>query len=151
MDTSDYLVEPSPVLNSDPNYGVQWGITKLTWSSNGLVVDLSYVDQVGLPVGLLVQTEDAMELKSPGLLIDAVKSICNQLKEIDPAWGSICVYDASGNAVRALAPQIWLAHNTCSNLRGYYDQYIQKVWEKYLEATLTVDTQIHDDGPMVTC
>ncbi|KAH8743940.1 hypothetical protein F5883DRAFT_662554, partial [Diaporthe sp. PMI_573] len=151
IDSSNRLVEPSPVSDSDPNYGVKWGITELTWSSSGLITDLSYVDQVGLPIGLSVQTEDGMELKSPGLQSDAVETICNQLKDIDPAWGSMCVYDESGNALRALAPQIWLAHNPCSNLRGYYDPYIQKVWDKYSEANLTVDTQIHDDGPMVTC
>jgi len=102
-------------------------------------------------MGLSVHAEDGMDHISPGLPSGAVETICNQLKEIDPDWGSTCIYDESGNALRALAPQIWLGHNTCSSLRGFYEPYIQKVWEKYSEANLTVDTQIRDDGPMVTC
>ncbi|KAG6358097.1 hypothetical protein INS49_013981 [Diaporthe citri] len=77
QDPSGNLVEPSPVDTSDANYGFAWGIVELAWSDIELAADLSYVDSVGLALGMRVTTADGEELCDAGLPAGSLEKVCD--------------------------------------------------------------------------
>ncbi|KAL1859620.1 hypothetical protein Daus18300_009485 [Diaporthe australafricana] len=151
QDPSGNLVEPSPVDKSDANYGFAWGIVELAWSDVELAADLSYVDSVGLALGMKVTTADGEEYYDAGLPSGSLKKVCDKLAAVGDEWGDMCVKDSNGKLIRALAPSKYISESTPGNLSTFYDSYIDEVWEKYAAAELTVNTQESTWGPNVTC
>ncbi|KAI3390607.1 hypothetical protein diail_9097 [Diaporthe ilicicola] len=151
QDPSGNLVEPSPVDTSDANYGFAWGIVELAWSDVELAADLSYVDSVGLALGMKVTTTDGEEYYDAGLPAGSLKKVCDELAAAGDEWGDMCVKDSNGNLIRALAPSKVISGSTAGSLSTLYDSYIDEVWDKYAAANLTVNTQESTWGPNVTC
>lgn len=151
QDPSGNLVEPSPVDKSDANYGFPWGIVELAWSDVELAADLSYVDSVGLALGMRVTTTDGEELYDAGLPAGSLEKVCDELAAVGDEWGDMCIKDSGGNLIRALAPSKYVSGNTPGSLSTFYDSYIDEVWEKYSSTELTVNTQESTWGPNVTC
>lgn len=151
QDPSGNLVEPSPVDRSDANYGFAWGIVELAWSDVELAADLSYVDSVGLALGMKVTTADGEEYYDAGLPAGSLKKVCDELAAVGDDWGDMCVRDRNDKLIRALAPSKYISDSTPGNLSTFYDSYIDAVWEKYATAELTVNTQESTWGPNVTC
>lgn len=152
QDPSGNLVEPSPVDTSDANYGFPWGIVELAWSDVELAADLSYVDSVGLALGMRVITTDGEELYDAGLPAGSLEKVCEELAAVGGEWGDMCIKDSDGNLIRALAPSKYVGGDTSGgSLNTFYDSYIDEVWAKYSTAELTVNTQESTWGPNVTC
>ena len=138
------LVEPSSVNPSDPSANVNWGFVELTNTEDGgLYCNISYVDFVGLPLGMSLAggggTQTAL-----GLPANAVSSICNDLKTQAASdgqpWDQLCVSDTSGTPLRVIAPSDY--SSVASNAFGdYWTDYINQVWEKYSSEPLTINTQ----------
>jgi hypothetical protein len=75
------LVEPSAVNPTDPSAGINWGFVELTNSAaGGLYADISYVDFVGLVLGMSLLAGDGSTQTALGLQSDAVSQICNALQ-----------------------------------------------------------------------
>jgi hypothetical protein len=142
---------PSPVDKNDANYGFAWAIAELTWSDGQLTTDLSYVDSVGLALGIKVTTADGKELYDPGLPPGSLDKICHELATVSDDWGALCIRDGDGNLIRALAPSKYLNGNTPGSLNTTFDSYIDDVWKRYSTAQLTINTQQSEWGPNVTC
>lgn len=136
MDTSENLVEPSPVDTSDANYDFAWGIVELAWLSTELAADLSYVDSVALALGLKVTTTDGQEYEDAGLPAGSLKKVCDELAAVSDDWGKMCVKGSSGDLIRALAPAKYVSANSAGSLSTFFDSYIDKVWEKFASTTL---------------
>lgn len=151
QDPSGNLVEPSPVDTSDANYGFAWGIVELAWSDVELAADLSYVDSVGLALGMRVTTTDGEELYDAGLPAGSLKKVCDELAAVSDDWGAMCIKGSDGKLLRALAPSKYVSGNAAGSLSTLYDSYIDEVWERYSTAQLTVNTQESTWGPNVTC
>lgn len=151
QDPSGNLVEPSPVDTSDANYGFAWGIVELAWSDVELAADLSYVDSVGLALGMRVTTADGEELYDAGLPAGSLEKVCDELAAVGEEWGAMCVKGSDGNLIRALAPSKYISGDAAGGLSTFYDSYIDEVWDKYSSAELTVNTQESTWGPNVTC
>jgi hypothetical protein len=138
------LVEPSAVNPSDPSAGVNWGFVELTNNAGGIYADISYVDFVGMPLGIQLQSSDGSTQSALGLNGDAVSQICSGLKAQAQSdgqpWDELCVTDSSGNPIRVLSPNdyISLSNNAFSD---YYTDYVNQVWSFYSSNTLTIDTQ----------
>lgn len=146
QDPSGNLVEPSPVDASDANYGFPWGIVELAWSDVELAADLSYVDSVGLALGMKVTTAEGKELYDAGLPAGSLQKVCDELAAVGDEWGKLCIKGSDGKLIRALAPS-----KSPGSLSTFYDSYIDSVWDKYSAAELTVNTQESTWGPNVTC
>jgi hypothetical protein len=73
------LVEPSAVNPSDPSAGINWGFVELTNNDGGLYADISYVDFVGMPLGISLESEDGTQ-GAEGVAADAVSEICAALQ-----------------------------------------------------------------------
>ena len=145
--TGPVIVAPSFTNPSDPNADVQYGFVEFTWSEEqGIFSNLSYVDFVGLVISQVVQTYDASTSTTntctvEGLPYGAVDTICNALaaqgQTDGQAWAQSCQTDSSGTNLRVLAP-LHLVEVDQSALSGYYDSYIDQVWEKYTSEQLVI-------------
>lgn len=139
------LVEPSAVNPSDPSAAVNWGFVELTNTEDGgLYANISYVDFVGLVLGMSLSCGDGSTQTAQGLQPDAVSSICASLaaqaEQDGQPWGDLCQADASGQPLRVIAPSDYTASNPPA-FSTYFDDYINEIWTQYTTQTLTIDTQ----------
>ncbi|MEZ0092337.1 beta-1,3-glucanase family protein [Streptacidiphilus sp. EB129] len=136
------LVEPSVTNPSDPNIDTLWDFCEFTFDSANLYANISFVDFVSLPIGLRL-TGSAGTQSAPGLPAGGLDTVCAGLSAQAAAdgqgWNELIV--ASGGAnLRALSPTNGIVRNPAL-LAGYFDGYLDQVWQKYSSAPLTVDTQ----------
>lgn len=139
------LVEPSAVNPSDPSAAINWGFVELTnTEEGGLYANISYVDFVGLVLGMELTTGDGSPQTAEGLSADAVSTICADLKaqgaKDGMPWGDLCMADSAGNPLRVIAPNLYVASNP-SAFQTYWDEYIDQVWTAYETSSLTINTQ----------
>ncbi|KAK5166522.1 uncharacterized protein LTR77_008065 [Saxophila tyrrhenica] len=138
------LVEPSAVNPSDPSSAINWGFVELTNTANGgLYANISYVDFVGLVLGMKLDSADGTQI-AKGLRADAVSSICKELKaqgarDGNP-WGDLCMVGPGGKPLRVLAPSDYVASNPRA-FGNYWNDYNNKVWSHYTSNHLTINTQ----------
>lgn len=141
------LVEPSSANPSDPSAGVNWGFVELTYIENGgLYANISYVDFVGLILGMSLTVTDGSGTQSAlGLSSDAVTSICNALEKqgkVDgEEWGNLCMADSDGNLLRVIAPNDYISSNPDA-FSTFWSEYIDDVWKLFTTDTLSIDTQM---------
>lgn len=138
------LVEPSAVNPSDPDATVDWGFIELTFTASyGLYANLSFVDFVGLPLGMQLQQLSGNLQAARGLPHDAVSRLCKKLthqQSVDgQPWDSLCV--SRGNTVlRVVSPATYLTQEQDA-FADYWDHYLDAVWSKYTRETLIINTQ----------
>ncbi|KAJ9625496.1 hypothetical protein H2203_004253 [Taxawa tesnikishii (nom. ined.)] len=143
--TGANLVTPSAANPSDPNAAVNWGFVELTnVASEGLFVNISYVDFVGLPLGITLHGSGGFQTAC-GVSSTAVKEICSDLAEQSSTdgepWSGLCFEDSNGDALRALSPALYISTDS-SAFDDYYDNYVDAVWNHYKSTPLTIDTQV---------
>lgn len=147
------LVEPSAINPSDPSADVNWGFVELTnTEAGGLYANISYVDFVGLVLGMQLFAGDGSTQTAQGLQPDSVATICGALiaqSLVDgQEWGNLCQADSSGNPLRVVAPSDYTSLNP-SAFESYWTEYIDQVWSQYTTEILTIDTQ--GDAGEVAC
>ncbi|QIW99422.1 hypothetical protein AMS68_004940 [Peltaster fructicola] len=139
------LVEPSAVNPNDPSASVNWGFVELTYnSSGGLYANISYVDFLGLILGMQLQCGDGSTQGARGLSQNSVQAVCSALSaqagQDGAPWGDLCQADSSGNMLRVLAPTDFISSSS-SAFSSYWSSYIDQVWSKYTSEPLYIDTQ----------
>lgn len=141
------LVEPSVANAEDPSAHTNWGFVEFsTDPEEGLFADISYVDFVGLPLGIKLESATGNVTQAAlGVAAGAVPSICtdlqNQAAKDGQPWDKLCVVNNStGSIVRVIAPQDYMSQNS-SAFEGYFEGYANEVWQKYATTPLTIDTQ----------
>ncbi|RMZ80098.1 hypothetical protein DV737_g3182, partial [Chaetothyriales sp. CBS 132003] len=140
------LVEPSVVSQTDPNIDVEFGFVELTNDATlGLYVNISYVDFVGLAVGISVTTTSNQTQTVSGLSQESVPQICADLQAQEATdgypWGDLCVTNSStAELVRILSPGNHIAINSTA-FSDYWTSYVDEVWLKYASEPLVINTQ----------
>jgi hypothetical protein len=138
------IVEPSVTNPSDPNIQTEWGFCEFTFSNNQLYANISYVDFVSLPISLSMTHVDGEVQRVLGLKPDGLASICAGLEaqnlEDSNDWHKL-IFELEGRKLRVLSPNNASVMNGGGMFQGYYDSYVNQVWEKYSRSHLTVDTQ----------
>ncbi|CAK4031280.1 glucanase B [Lecanosticta acicola] len=139
------LVEPAAVNPNDPNAATNYGFAELTWNSANIFADISFVDFVGLPLGIRLTTNDGTaQQEAQGLPSNAVQLVCSDLQKQHSSdgmpWDQECVYSSNGQLIRVLAPIDYLSQNS-NAWSGYFDNYIREVYQQYSSSPLTIDTQ----------
>lgn len=148
------LVEPSTANSKDPNAAVNYSFAEFSWAADyGIYVNVSYVDFVGLPLGMELSDYNGNTTHSVlGVPSNAAEVLCDQLKEQSTKdgqpWDQLCAYDGTGKVRRVIAPPNLIAQNATA-FEGYFSKYVDDVWSWYSSNNLTIDTQ---SGPgNVTC
>lgn len=139
------LVEPSAINPADPSSSVNWGFVELTNNeAGGLYANISYVDFVGLVLGMSMQAGDGSTQTAKGLHPDAIPAICQKLvaqtaKDGQP-WSDLCQATASGKPLRVIAPIDYISLHP-NAFQSYFANHIDQVWSHYSTNTLTINTQ----------
>ncbi|VUC25732.1 unnamed protein product [Clonostachys rosea] len=139
------LVQPDEKNPGDPSAGVNWGFVELTLNADGSAwVNLSYVDFVGLPLGIELGKQGGGKLSAYGVGPSVVKNACAKLKEQAQKdgrpWGGLCQAGSNG-PIRILSPNSFRV-NKPTAFGNYYQDYVNKVWTKYSQEPLTIATQM---------
>lgn len=147
------LVEPSTANSKDPNSEVNYSFAEFSWAADyGIYVNISYVDFVGLPLGMELSDYDNVNHSVLGVPANAAEVLCEQLKDQTTKdgqpWDQLCAYDSSGKVRRVMAPPNLIAQNA-SAFEGYFSTYVDDVWSWYSSNNLTINTQ--SDPGNITC
>ncbi|KAJ6015447.1 hypothetical protein N7540_010038 [Penicillium herquei] len=137
------LVEPSVSNKSDANYNLFWDFCEFTWNSTELFVNITFVDFVCLPIALSLENTSGTTQTVEGLPSDGLATICTGLtaqNDSDGAGWDELIITTGGANLRAVSPNTG-GTLTSGLLGSYWDSYVESVWSKYTDATLTVDTQ----------
>ncbi|KAI1127826.1 glycoside hydrolase family 64 protein [Nemania abortiva] len=138
------IVEPSAANPADPSAGVEWGFIEFNYDGTTIYANISFVDFVGLPLGMGLTLSTGEQQIVQGLQAGSVSNICNnviQQKNADgQIWDQLCVVSSSGQALRILSPNLYVSANP-TGFSGYYDNYVNQVWSQYTNQDLTVNTQ----------
>ncbi|KAB5570830.1 glucanase B, partial [Coniochaeta sp. 2T2.1] len=138
------VVEPSVTNPSDPNYNLWWSFAEFTYNSFQLFANITYVDFVGMPISMTLVNSSGAVQNVPGVPANGLDKVCSLLQAQDAkdgaGWSKLIVKHPSGVNLRALSPNAGIVMD--NNLfNGYYQPYVNAVWQKYASDTLTVDTQ----------
>lgn len=156
------LVEPSVIAENDPSYNLNYGFIELNYQHGELWVNLSFVDwvaklllgfKVTAKLGSITKWPNATSREVQGLQDHAVAGICNELtkqaKIEGQPWGDLCVMKAgSDELIRVLSPNLYSTspqfqlENATPFMSGYWAQYVDKVWRKFTNKSLTINTQV---------
>jgi Beta-1,3-glucanase len=128
---------------SDPNINVLWGFCEFTYNSSQLYANISYVDFVSVPIALRLTNTSGGVQTVTGMRSNGLATICAQLQQQSssdsvPGWGQ-CVYTNNGQQLRALSPNNLMVTNS-SAFSGYFDPYVQQVWQRYRSQALSIKT-----------
>ncbi|KXJ95062.1 hypothetical protein Micbo1qcDRAFT_192192 [Microdochium bolleyi] len=166
------VVAPSISDDQDPAAKISWGFVELTYKDetevrdggNRLYANLSFVDWVGIVLGMSVKPRpgspgDPKTRIIPGLTgpggqnpEKALGAICKELKDLGANdkrlawWGELCVTGDKDQPLRILAPNIYNhpAKTRSPEFLKYWDGYVDKVWARYKDPKkpLRVNTQL---------
>lgn len=147
------IVQPSQTNPADPSAGVNWGFIEFTYTADGgIYANISYVDFVGLPLGMSLTDTSGGVQTALGLSSDAVTSVCTDLTTQAATdglpWDALC-QSINGTVMRVLSPNDYMAANASSGFETYFDDYVNEVWSNYTSKNLTINTQ--NDAGNVSC
>ena len=141
------LVEPS-VSNPtfDPiNYNTQWGFCEVTYDNTQLFGNITYVDFIGLPIAMDLVDQSNTKQQVKGIPSKGIGTIANQLiqqAEKNGPWDQCVIKDTQGSILRILSPNDLIKLKPTANLfKGYYDDYVALVWQKFTGNSITIETQ----------
>jgi hypothetical protein len=135
LDPGPNLVHPSFLDTADPGFGKNWSFSEFTFDDEQLFANISYVDFVGMPMGLELTTTGSGTKTVAGLPSGSLDPICAELASLGGNWPGL-VQTGDGRNLRALSPQ-----HHADRFGGYLDGYIDQVWQKYESTDLVVDSQ----------
>ncbi|KAH7108920.1 hypothetical protein EDB81DRAFT_849460 [Dactylonectria macrodidyma] len=142
--TEDGLVQPSITNLQDANAGLKWGFVEFTYTGGIIYANISYVDFVGMILGMLLTVTDGTTQSAAGLQADSVTNICNDLvtqKRADGyPWSSMCFANTTGTPIRVLSPGNFHYLNADAFV-NYWHSYVDQVWSQYSTSVLTINTQ----------
>ena len=137
------LVEPSVLNPSDPNASVNFGFCEFTLNNDQLFANISYVDFVSaIPIALTLESTSGARQHVAGTPGNGLDLVCDQLRTQQARdgkpWDKLIV-SQNGKPLRALNP----THGNAvgASFDGYFEPYIDAVWEKYKNASMHINTQ----------
>lgn len=138
------LVEPSLTNPSDPNYYSSWGFCEITFDEYQLFANISFVDFVSFPLALSLRNNSGVSQSVEGLASGGLDAICDKLSAQDHSdhagWSQLIVKAPDGTNLRAVSPNNGIVID--NNLfNGYYQPYVDHVWQKYSSEPLIINTQ----------
>ncbi|KAI3326516.1 hypothetical protein HD806DRAFT_551566 [Xylariaceae sp. AK1471] len=139
------LIPPNPNNPGSPAYTNPNSFIEFTHTGDDVTVNLSFVDIIGLAVGFNLTFHDGDEqiIRSvPGLKPDGLGRVCDGLALLGGFWPNLCVRDKHQNPLHVISPSIY--HSLLStdlDVRTYYNNYIDQVWDKYANSPLKLNLQ----------
>ena len=108
-----------------------------------MFINISYVDFVCLPISLTLASTTGTSQHVSGMPANGLATVCSNLiaqnNQDGAGWNQLIV-QSGGQNLRALSPNTGIVMNG-GLFNGYYNSYVQQVWQKYASQSLSVDTQ----------
>ncbi|KAI0402309.1 glycoside hydrolase family 64 protein [Xylaria palmicola] len=146
------IVEPAPTNPQDPSASIKWGFVEFNWNDGQVYANITYVDWVGISMGMALTLASGQTQIVKGLKGGSVQNICDDLNaqngKDSAGWDKLCQTNENGEALRVLSPNLYIASNPTWQ-PDYYNGYIDTVWSKYASEDLTIATQ--SDAGDVKC
>lgn len=139
------LVEPSVTNPSDPNAQLDWSFAEFTWNADQLYANISYVDFVGIPVALTLETRSGDKQHISGMNPSGIGQVANELRQQASrdgiGWDKLVVKrPGSDQPLRILSPNQGLVTQP-DLFPKYYEQYVHHVYQKFESVPISIDTQ----------
>lgn len=142
MNRGGGLALPSVSNPSDPNIAVRHDFCEFTYNNDQLYANITFVDMVGLPISFRLDTSGATQTVR-GLPSDGLSRVAAALRAQSAADGSDwskLIVPGGGSDLRVLSPNLAIRGNSAL-FKGYFDDYVNQVWDKYRSTDLRIDTQ----------
>lgn len=137
------LVEPSVTNPSDANFNSDWGFAEFTFNHDQLYANISYVDFVGPPISLQLETWGGHTHRVLGMSASGLERVCDELRaqhsRDGKGWDQLIV-DMGDGKRRVLSPNQGMVLNPAL-LAGYFDHYVDQAWSKFSSRSMSIDTQ----------
>ncbi|MEU0229221.1 glycoside hydrolase family 64 protein [Streptomyces sp. NPDC006284] len=133
--TTGGLVQPAVQNPSDPNRNTLFNWSEYTLNDSGLWLNSTQVDMFSAPYTVGVQRADGGVSSAGRLKAGGYKAVFDALRA-QGGWGGLIQTRSDGTVLRALSPLYGL--ETGALPASVMDGYIDRVWQKYASATLTV-------------
>ncbi|OWO98541.1 transcription factor Cys [Marssonina coronariae] len=140
------IVEPSISNPSDPNMDLEWDFCEFTFANGLLYANISYVDFVSLSISLTLTPTEGDDQKVLGLKPEGLQQLVDGLQSqnsIDGTDWDKLVHVANGKPLRVLSPNNAIVMAGGNLFQGYYDSYVNQVFDMYTTTPLAIDTQAH--------
>ena len=130
------LVQPAVQNPSDPNRDILFNWSEYTLNDSGLWLNSTQVDMFSAPYAVGVQRADGSTVNTGHLKAGGYNAVFNGLRAQSGGWAGLVQTRSDGTVLRALSP----GHGVESGAlpASVLDGYINRVWQKYATATLTV-------------
>ncbi|WP_432940773.1 glycoside hydrolase family 64 protein [Kribbella sp. CA-253562] len=133
--TTGGLVQPAVQNPSDPNANILFNWTEYTLNDSGLWINSTQVDMFSAPYAVSVQS--AAGTKTTGhLKPGGYNNFFNALRGQGGGWSNLIKTAPDGSVLRALAPSYGVETGALPG--SVMDDYVNRVWSKYSNETLTV-------------
>lgn len=145
---SGYSIQNPTFQNpGDNSFNTSFGFIEANQDKDCLYVNPSYVDFVGIPLGVELVT-DTETVGVSGLPVNGVNRVCEQLEDAQKddthPWSKLCLKDDAGKPVRVISPT-----HAPEDFSDYFDGYIDEVWTSITANGIKFDLQ--DTLPPVSC
>ncbi|KAI1288561.1 hypothetical protein F5Y03DRAFT_404756 [Xylaria venustula] len=102
------IIPPDPNYPGSPAYTNPNSFVEFTYTGDNITVNLSFVDMIGLALGLNLTFYDGDEQTTrsmPGLKPDGLGRVCDGLALLGGFWPSLCVRDEHQNPLHVISPR----------------------------------------------
>ncbi|MET7478426.1 glycoside hydrolase family 64 protein [Streptomyces sp. NPDC005648] len=134
--TTGGLVQPAVQNPSDPNHDILFNWSEYTLNDSGLWLNSTQVDMFSAPYAVGVRRADGSTVSTGHLKSGGYNGVLNDLRGRSGGWAGLIQTRSDGTVLRALAPGHALESGALP--ASVMDDYINRVWQKYASATLTV-------------
>ncbi|MFJ9907371.1 glycoside hydrolase family 64 protein [Streptomyces sp. NPDC101152] len=134
--TTGGLVQPAVQNPSDPNHDILFNWSEYTLNDSGLWLNSTQVDMFSAPYAVGVQRSDGTTVSTGHLKSGGYNGVLNDLRGRSDGWAGLIQTRSDGTVLRALAPGHGLESGALP--ASVMDDYVNRVWQKYTSATLTV-------------
>lgn len=134
--TTGGLVQPAVQNPTDPNRPILFNWSEYTLNDSGLWLNSTQVDMFSAPYAVGVQRADGSTVTTGHLKSGGYNGVFNTLRAQPGGWAGLIQTRSDGTVLRALSPGYGL--ETGALPASVLDDYINRVWQKYTTATLTV-------------
>ena len=142
MNRGGGLALPSVSNPSDPNINIRHDFCEFTYNTDQLYANITFVDMVCLPLAFRLETGQGTQTVQ-GLPADGLSRVAGALRAQSAADGSDwnkLIVSSGGADLRVLSPNLAIRGNS-SLFAGYFDSYVNQVWDRYGSTDLKIDTQ----------
>lgn len=142
MNRGGGLALPSVSNPTDPNANVPHDFCEFTFNTDQLYANITFVDMVSLPIAFQLETGQGTQTVR-GLPADGLSRVAAALRAQSAADGSDwsrLIVTSGGRDLRVLSPNLAIRGNSAL-FRGYFEGYVDEVWNKYRSTDLRIDTQ----------